>query len=248
MSKLQYELINCKIQTNPKENIDYNINRTYTVVKCTFDNTNENDRKYFHEKAFELAKNVNPAQANDSINDRDKTRLINDALGGVLAEQGWLWFINSEYGDNTASFTDFKGAVGQIDILLSNNKTIEVRSSFPRNGTKFAICNNKNNFRNICKYNNFYKPEEANKDFFASVLFETSKVQLMTNREIIFYLIGGSTRQMMGSSICYDADLTAEDDLTQVRTKYKVIDLKNALDINGFMGYMSALGYKRKNA
>lgn len=80
------------------------------------------------------------------------------------------------------------------------------------------------------------------------MLFETSKFQLMTNDEIVFYLIGGSTRQMMGSSICYDADLTAEDDLTQVRTKYKVIDLKNALDINGFMSYMDTLGYKRKNA
>jgi hypothetical protein len=53
---------------------------------------------------------------------------------------------------------------------------------------------------------------------------------------------------MIGSSIRYDADLITEDDLTQVRTKYKVVDLKNALDINGFMSYMGTLGYKRKNA
>jgi len=247
MSKLQYELINCKIQSNSSENINYNVDRVYTIVKCTFDNTNDNDKKYFHKKSFELAKKVNPRQANDSTNERDKERIINDALGGVLAEHGWLWYIQGVYGKNTASFTDFKSAIGQIDIQLSNNKTIEVRSSFPRNGIKFAICNNKYNFRNICKYSNFYKPEEANKDFFASVLFETSKNQLMDNDEIIFYLIGGSTRQMMDSDICYVADLTAEDDLTQVRTKYKVIDLKNALDINGFMEYMSSLGYKKIN-
>jgi len=247
MSKLQYEIINCKIQNRENENTKYNINRIYKVVKCTFDNTNDNDKRYFHEKSFELAKQVNPSQANDSINQRDKERLINDALGGVLAEHGWLWYIQGVYGEDTAYFTDFKGSIGQIDIKLSKNKSIEVRSSFPRNGVKFAICNNKYNFRNICKYSNFYKPDEANKDFFASVLFETPKNRLMDAEEIVFYLIGGSTRLMMEGANCYIADLTAEDDLTQVKTKYRVIDLKNALDIDGFMEYMEILGYKKKD-
>lgn len=47
----------------------------------------------------------------------------------------------------------------------------------------------------------------------------------------------------MNSTLCYEADLTAEDDLTEEKTKYKVIDLKNALDMNGFRNYMSTLGY-----
>ena len=51
---------------------------------------------------------------------------------------------------------------------------------------------------------------------------------------------------MMNSNICYTANLVAEDDLTQVNTQYKVIDLKNALDINGFMDYMGTLGYIKR--
>ena len=95
------------------------------------------------------------------------------------------------------------------------------------------------------KYDNFYKPEEANKDFFASVLFETSKANLLDSDEIIFYLIGGSTRAMMESNLCYMANLIAEDDITQEQTNYKVIDLKNALDISGFECYMQTLGYTK---
>lgn len=240
---LQYEIVNCKVQSDPRENTNWNIDRVYTIIKCTFDNTNEENKNYIHNKALELALNVNPNRANDATNPRGRDRLTQDALGGVLAEHGWLWYINSIYGEDTASFTAFETANGQIDILLSNNKTLEVRSSFPRNGVKFAICNDRYNFRNICRYDNFYKPEEVNKDFFASVLFETQKNNLLNANEIIFYLIGGSTRAMMESDICYTADLVAEDDMTETRTSYKVIDLKNALDINGFESYMAQMGY-----
>ena len=240
----EYNTIDCKVRTLPNENVNYNINRVYTIIKCTFDNTNEEYRSYIQTKALELALNVHPNRANDATNPRNRNRLIQDAIGGVLAEHGWLWYINSIYG-NIASFTEFETAIGQIDIILNNGKTIEVRSSFPRNGTKFAICNDRYNFRNICKYDNFYKPEEANKDFFASVLFETSKANLLDSDEIIFYLIGGSTRAMMESNLCYTANLIAEDDITQEQTNYKVIDLKNALDISGFECYMQTMGYTK---
>lgn len=240
MLNLIYEEVNCQIPIERN-----NINRRFTVIKCTFENT-ENQREFIYQKALELALAVNPLRANDALNVRGRETLIRDALGGVLAEYGWLDFINRVYGD-IASFTVFNGANGQIDILLNNKKTIEVRSSFPRNGIKFAICHDKYNFRNICKYENFYKPSEVNKDFFASVLFETQKINLLTAKPIIFYLIGGSTREMMESPICYNADLLADDDLTQARTTYKVIDLKNALDINGFMAYIGVLGYKKMN-
>ena len=236
MLNFQYETINCQLPVNSN-----NISRTYTIVKCTFVNTGE-QKLFVQQKALELALAVNPAKANDATNERGRETLIRDALGGVLAEFGWLDYINTIYG-SIASFTLFDGSNGQIDIILSNSKTIEVRSSFPRNGIKFAVCNDKYNFRNICKYANFYKPTEVNKDFFASVLFETQKNSITTADSIVFYLIGGSTREMMNSTLCYEADLTAEDDLTEQKTKYKVIDLKNVLDINGFIYYMHTLGY-----
>ena len=63
-------------------------------------------------------------------------------MGGLLAEYGWLKYIKTHYG-NIASFTEFNQANGQIDIRLENGETIEIRSSFPRNGAKFAICHDR---------------------------------------------------------------------------------------------------------
>lgn len=234
-----YETIDCQ---NPN-NIQ-NTKRVYKVIRCIFKNK-ANGSSIYYQKAWDLAKQVNPHKANDSVSQRDKERLILDSLGGVLAEYGWFYYITRNFG-SIVNFTEFKSSIGQIDLLLNNGKTIEVRSSFPRNGIKFAICNERNNFKNICKYNNLYKPSEKDKDFFACVLFETQKNQMLNANEIIFYLIGGSTREMMlDDNISYIADLVAEDDLVQQKTSYKVIKLYNALDIDGFEDYMTKQGYKK---
>ena len=71
-------------------------------------------------------------------------------------------------------------------------------------------------------------------------------LRAFTDKEIVFYLIGGSTKEMMqNDDISFISDLIAEDDLTQNRTKYKVIYLKDALDISGFENYMSSMGYAK---
>lgn len=221
-----------------------NIDRTYVVIECII-NKNDFDFLDCKNKAWDLAKKVNPRRANDSLNEREKDIIIIDALGGVLAEYGWYEYINQEFGQ-IVEFTEFKASSSQIDLLLDNNKSIEVRSSFPRNGVKFAICNERHNFKNICKYNNLYKPSEIDKDFFAATLFETSKGDLLKEDEIVFYLIGGSTKEMMmDDSISYVDSLTAEDDLNKIKTDYKVIKLYNALDILGFENYMQSMGYNK---
>ena len=70
------------------------------------------------------------------------------------------------------------------------------------------------------------------------------KPQLKNANEIVFYLIGGSTKEMMqNDDISFISNLVAEDDLTQNLTKYKVIYLKDALDISDFENYMSSMGY-----
>ena len=234
----KYEIINCQDPYN-----NSNIKRTYKVIKFTFDNNNPH-APFYYNKAWGLAQKVNPHKANDSINKRDKDRLILDTLGGVLSEYGWYFYIKEIFGD-IVSFTPFQSASNQIDLLLNNGKKIEVRSSFPRNGIKFALCNERYHFKNICKYDNLYKPNEVDKDFFACVLFETPKADMLESKNIIFYLIGGSTREMMeDESISFKSDLVAEDDLTQEKTTYKVIKLSNALDIEGFEKYMINMGYK----
>ena len=188
-----------------------------------------------------MARKVNPHKANDSQNWRDNDTLILDGLGGVLAEHGWYEYIKHTFGD-VVSFTEYNDASNQIDLLLSNGKTIEVRSSFPRNGIKFAICNERYNFKNICKYDNLYKPSEQAKDFFASVLFETQKNDMLNADTIVFYLIGGSTKDMMlNSGNAFTTTLVAEDDLTKVRTNYRVLELRHALDIDGFESHMQRM-------
>lgn len=221
-----------------------NIRRKYVVIECII-NKNVSDFLNCKNKAWDLAKKVNPRRANDSLNEREKNIIIIDALGGVLAEYGWYKYINQEFGQ-IVEFTEFKASSSQIDLLLSNNKSIEVRSSFPRNGVKFAICNERYNFKNICKYNNLYKPSELNKDFFAATLFETSKGDLLREDDIVFYLLGGSTKEMMmDDRISYIDSLTAEDDLNNIKTDYKVVKLCKALDILGFEEYMESMGYKK---
>lgn len=234
----QHETIQCQNPTN-----NYFIDRNFVVVRCEFDNKHKK-APIFYEKAWDLARQVNPHKANDATSIRDKERLTLDALGGVLAEHGWYYYINRTFGKNTVEHTEFNSATAQIDLRLSNGKTIEVRSSFPRNGVKFAICNERYNFKNICKYDNLYKPSEIDKDFFASVLFETQKNDLFSSEIIVFYLIGGSTKEMMmNNHLSFVTDLVAEDDLTKEKTRYKVIYLKDALDISGFEEYMNTMGY-----
>lgn len=235
-----YEQISCQY---PK-NIQY-VDREYVIIKATFNNSSKQAER-IRAKAWDLAKKVNPNSANDSTNQRDKNRLILDALGGVIAEEAWFYYINRVFGEDTVTFTEFNGSNGQIDLLLSNGKTIEIRSSFPRNSIKFAICHERYNFKNICKYDNLYKPTEIDKDFFGCCLFETQKNDIPNAQSVVVYLIGGSTRAMMlDDSISFRANLVAEGDLTQNKTNYQVIHLKDALDMEGFENYMNTMGYKK---
>lgn len=236
-----YERINC--QDPPS---CFNTSRVHTVIKATLNKT-PTVVENFRNKAWLLAAKVNPHKANNSTNKRDKERLILDAVGGLMAESAWLLYVNRLYGEGTASHTEFVNASGQIDIQLSNGKSIEIRSSFPRNGVKFAVCNESYNFKNICKYDNIYKPSEIDKDFFGSVLFETPKEHLLNlEKETVLYLIGGSTKAMMqNENIAFNTSLVAEDDLTETKTNYRVVYLKDALDMEGFECYMDSLGFKK---
>ena len=227
---LEKVVIDCQ---TPK--CSWNINRKYFIIKCTI-NKSDQDFLECKNKAWDLAKKVNPRKANDSVSDREKEMVLIDSLGGVLAEYGKI-----------VNFTEFKESSNQVDLLLDNNKSIEVRSSFPRNGIKFAICNETYNFKNICKYDNLYKPSEQDKDFFAATLFETQKNNLLISNKVVFYLIGGSTRKMMENpKISFEADLEPEDDFYKYKTKYKVIKISNALDILGFEDYMMNMGYNKR--
>ena len=220
----------------------YNYETDRIAVKCIFDMRKKGAQKYLKE-VQKLADMVNPHKANQSNVIRTSKRLLEDAFAGILAERGWLLYIQKTFGKETVKIPDFVSSNGQIDFQLSNGKTIEVRSSFAKNGVEFALCNKKYNFKNICKYDNLYKPSEVDKDFFAVVIFETPKEKLLTSNEIVFHLIGGSTKRMMqNDKIAFNENLRSINDNRMVKTNYRVILLKDCLDISKFEKYVIAQG------
>lgn len=91
---------------------------------------------------------------------------------------------------------------GQIDLkVISNNKKIEVRSSFPRNGIEFAICHPSYEFDVIGPYSNNYKPGEIQKDYYVRTLFHlynpTDIISMISADSFKVYLTGGATWDMM---------------------------------------------------
>lgn len=235
--EITHEVINCQVPTDLR-----NIRREFSIVHCTINKGSE-EYTILLNKALQLASNVNAAAANNSLFERDVQRRKIDAFGGILAEAGWEQFINLNFG-SIAAPTPFEGSAAQIDIKLTKGELIEVRSSFPRNGVRFAICNDRFNFRNIGPYSNTVKPGEIQKHFYLAVLFDTPKEELLNSNSIVFTLVGGSTWQRM-IDFGYSHDLKPENDYFAVRSKYRVVDLKNALDADQVIAAIGQMGYPR---
>jgi len=122
---------------------------------------------------------------------------------------------------------------------------IEIRSSFVKNGVKFAICNGRYNFKNIGPYSNTVKPGEVQKNLYLAVLFNTPKDELLQGDRINFTLIGGSTWQMM-VNIGYDDPLEPKDALVPIKSRYRVIQMKDVLDVEQVINNIASLGYNRQ--
>lgn len=151
-------------------------------------------------KAEELARQVNPGAANNSMHERSPERILADCIAGVVSEYFWKLYLNSE--ENVVSETEFDDASRQIDLkVISNNKKIEVRSSFPRNGIEFAICHPSYEFDVIGPYSNNYKPGEIQKDYYVRTLFHlynpTDIISMISADSFKVYLTGGATWDMM---------------------------------------------------
>ena len=235
--KTKYIKINCQ---EPPCSI--NIKRVHWIAQCEVQKGNE-DYLIWLQRAKTLASRVNKAAANTSTEERNEDRLILDAFGGVLAEEGWINLINHHFGVITRS-APFISAAQQIDIELEQGERIEIRSSFPRNGVKFAICNSRSNFKNIGPYSNTVKPGEIQKHLYLGVLFDTSKSSLLDEKTIKFSLVGGSTWKMMAQE-GLNGNLMPDGSAGEVDTNYRYIPWNAALDVLGVRKAIEALGYKR---
>jgi len=195
-------------------------------------------------KGKALALKVNSASASASNFKRKQVRININAIAGLLAEDLWLDFLNSQ--NIPASSTPFSSASNQIDIVLPNTgKTIEVRSSFPRNGVEFALCHAVYQFDVIGPYSNDYKPSEIQKDFYVRVLFPFSTNDFFSKLKsdsFEVYLTGGATWSMMSNNnIALVKSFIAEDELNAdiiTASKFRVVPFSQALDSFNIINYM----------
>lgn len=213
----------------------------------------ENLLKHMFAQAETLASQVTKNSANDASFVRSQERLIRNALAGLLSESAWRLAVNGLTKEETLLSTKFTHSYNQIDLVTSDNKTIEVRSSFPRKGLAFALCNPNYEFDVIGPYVNNYKPGEISKDIYVRTLFpfeESELVERIRGKGIQMFLTGGATNEMFSnSSLFIEKSMTAMEDsaLNQAgpTSKYKVIPFSKALDT---FQIAEILGYQHREA
>lgn len=237
---MNIEKVIIECQTPPTNS---NIHKNFYVIRCELIKGSDEYNDILA-RANQLANLVNAGAANHSDIERNLTRRIIDSFGGLCAEYGWEKAINMVFND-IASPTPFTSASIQVDIQLTNGEKLEVRSSFPYKGVKFAICNNYAPFKNIGPYSNSIKPGEIQKNLYLCVLFDTQKKDLLTAESIIFTLVGGSTWDMMVNQGVNTALIPYDDDSFAARSNYKVIKLSDALDAQNVFVEIERLGYQR---
>jgi len=213
----------------------------FNYVTCSFNyNSSPTDKAIIDSllvKAHELADSVYIGAANDPTLLRNKDRVLNNCIAGVLAEYSWKHYLNQD--SEVVTETPFNSASNQIDLqIITNSKTIEVRSSFPRNGISFAICHPSFQFDIIGPYVNSYKPEEIQKNFYIRTLYPFTSNLISTKiKEDGFdvYLTGGATWEMMiNSEIAINKNFIPEDELDPKRigtaSNYRVVPFDKVLD------------------
>tara|TARA_B100000575_G_C23136258_1_gene660188 strand:+ start:1475 stop:2209 length:735 start_codon:yes stop_codon:yes gene_type:complete len=216
-------------------------NTPFSVAKYVFNyESNVEDRNLLNNiinSGNQLAQKVNPSAANNGKKFRNAETILNNSISGLLAEYIWIDFI--EHHNIKCHTNDFQEAKNQIDIELTHNKKkIEVRSSFPRNGLEFALCDKKYQFDVIGPYINDYKPDELKKDFYVRTLFPFRSIELkqkIKSDNFTVYLTGGATWEMMiDKDISIQKNFIPEDELNPERigesSVYKVIPFSRALE------------------
>lgn len=250
--KIERENINCsKHWKNTKRT------KIFSVVKYSFDYNNPDDKELLDsliKKGKDLAEKVNQGAANNAISSRPYKRIINNCVAGVIAEFCWQNFLNDAGKVNRVSDTPYTDATNQIDLIVNNTgQTIEVRSSFPRNGIPFSLCHPTNQFDVIGPYSNSYKPGEIAKNFYVRTLFHLRQIGYTKSSAGVKYpviekiidkvyepnfevfLTGGVTWAMMiDDNVSKVKSFIPEDEIDPNRLKaasnYRVVPFQSSLD------------------
>jgi len=215
--------------------------KPFNLVKIVFYyESDKNDKLCLDEliqKGNDLATRVNPGAANKAAFSRNEHRIKNNCVAGVLAEYAWKLYLNID--KEIVLETTLEDISSQIDLkIISNSKKLEVRSSFPRKGIDFAICHPVHQFDIIGPYNNNYKPDEIQKDFYIRALFPFESSLIMDKirqDDFAVYLTGGVTWDMMADNdIAIIKNFIAQDEIDATKltaeSSYRVVPFSNSLD------------------
>lgn len=247
------ETVDCQSYSKTTKRVE-----PFNIIVCKFNyKSNANDKILLDsliKKGLILADKVNPGAANNSFKKREFEKIKNNCVAGVIAEYCWQEYLNDNGLVLRVAETPFSDASNQIDLrIFKGNKSIEVRSSFPRNGIPFALCHPEKEFDVIGPYANDYKPGEIKKDFYVRTLFHLQRIGEFKGSNNIMYpliekiidkvyqdgfevfLTGGADWAMMANDkIAMNKDFIPEDELSvdRIRTasKYRVVPFSNALD------------------
>jgi hypothetical protein len=229
--------INCR-----EHDAKTNMARPFNVIKYTFNYQSSNADKELIDSLIaegtRLANSVNPGAANDSNLKRSYNRILSNCIAGVVSEYLWKNYLNQVR--ETVTTTEMENAGTQIDLaIISNNKKVEVRSSFPRNGIPFAVCSLRHQFDIIGPYSNGYKPGEIQKDYYIRALFHlqnpTDLLGRIKQNGFEACLTGGATWLMMTDpQVAIEKSFIPDDEMSIDRiaskTSYRVVPFSGALD------------------
>lgn len=207
--------------------------------------------EYVRSQSQSLVERLNPTEANNGKR-RDMDTRWKDALAGVIAEVVCMRFLNFAFGSEFNVRPQAYSAINQIDLKTSGGQTIEVRSSFVRNGVPFALFaknpkTGRQYFDVIGPYHNSgYKVKnEICKDYFFRVLYKGDKEDFCERAiradDFEVYIIGGVNRAMMQDpAVCYfKYMIPPQEDKQAKKGEYSAVPIGKALDIVEFVQDLS---------
>jgi len=186
-------------------------------------------------RGLELAGQISLTEADPALTDRDPERLRDSCTCGILSEFCWKSYLNRRAGFGIAMEPASGSPRDQIGLVTAGGRKVEVRSSFPRSGIKFALFDRPHQFDVLGPNSGSVRPGEACKDFYVRALYPFASNSFQTHfaGRLEVYLVGGATWDMMTDPAFFkEKDLQPEDDVFSSggKSRYRVVPLSLALD------------------
>lgn len=224
------------------------ISRNYTILEINYSDFTETEQLEILSEANKILNNAHSRAANSNIIRNEKTK-ENDAFAGILAEFAIMKFLNS-LQQNSAYRPIITSTKNQIDIIWKYQKidfSLEVRSSFVRNGIEFALyainpAKEETYFDVLGPYYQEYKTTYDNqRDVYARVLFSGNKYNVkerfITQKES-FYIIGFMYGEYLVNLNLHKSLESDDSTFSKFGSKtgdYLVSPINNITDIETFM-------------